>query len=142
MLMAPFFIGAGHRMLEAGGVGGVAGDGYIHVFMAHDGHAFVYIIRTVAAHVGPFALAEGLRGNNGKLIGKLVISGFAEGETVDPADDISRILAKTIQDDLKRILAYLVGRTGDADSTLRGGKAFMASQEGEACGFLPQEHGP
>ena len=37
LLDALLLIGTGHRVLEAGGVGGVAGDGHIHALVVHNG---------------------------------------------------------------------------------------------------------
>ena len=48
---ALFLIGAGDGMLEAGGVGGVTGDGDINALMVHDGNALADIVSTIAADV-------------------------------------------------------------------------------------------
>ena len=53
---ALLFVSAGDRMLEAGGVGGVAGDGNVHALQMHDGHALADIVSAVAADVCALAL--------------------------------------------------------------------------------------
>ena len=45
---APFLIGACNRMLEAGRVGGVAGNGNPYLFKLHYSNALGNVIRTVA----------------------------------------------------------------------------------------------
>ena len=50
-LEALLLVGACDRMLEAGRVGGVSGDGNINVLMPHDGNAFLYIVGTVAVNL-------------------------------------------------------------------------------------------
>ena len=35
-----FLVCTCHRMLEPGRIGGVTGDGYIHIFLPHDSHTF------------------------------------------------------------------------------------------------------
>ena len=44
VLDGPLLVGAGNQMLEADGVGGVAGDGALHVLLLHDGNAFHNIV--------------------------------------------------------------------------------------------------
>ena len=56
LLDAFLLIGAGDGMLEAGGVGGVAGDGDVNALKVHDGHALAHIVAAVAADSGALAL--------------------------------------------------------------------------------------
>ena len=56
LLDAFLLVGACHGVLEAGGVGGVAGDGHIHALVVHDGHALADVIRAVAADIGALRL--------------------------------------------------------------------------------------
>ena len=56
MCIRDSLVGAGNQMLEAGGVGGVTGDGYIHALGLHDGHALVDVVSAIAADLGPLAL--------------------------------------------------------------------------------------
>ena len=59
LFVALLLVGAGHRVLEAGGVGGVAGDRHVHAFVVVDGHALAHVVGAVAAHLGLFALGIG-----------------------------------------------------------------------------------
>ena len=146
-LDALLLVGTCDGMLEAGGVGGVAGDGNIHALMPHDGHAFAHIIRAVAANLR--TLAVGIRGliDDGQRVifldvgREVVILGLHIGKAVDAADDHGSVLAKTVEDDAQRGLADLVGVAGDADRALSSGKRLMTGQEREAFGLLVQQHG-
>ena len=55
-LDALFLVSAGDGVLEAGRVGGVAGDGHINTLKVHDGHALAHVVRAVAAHVRALTL--------------------------------------------------------------------------------------
>ncbi len=137
----PLLVSACHRVLEAGGVGAVAGDGYVHALFAHDGHAFADVVAAVAAHFGALALGEGLFADDLQAAFLIMILGAHIGKAVDAADDIGRVLAKAVEDDAQGRLADLVGRLGDADRAFRGREGFMACQEAEALGLLAQELG-
>ena len=128
-------------MLETGRVCGGAGDGHVHALVAHDRHALIHIVRAVAAHLGPVAFGERAGGDDLQLAGMIIVLGLDMRKAVDARDDIRRILAKAVQDDLQRLLADLVGRARDADGPFGGGKALMPGEEGEAMRLLAQQHG-
>ena len=44
VLDGPLLVGAGHQVLEAGGVGGVTGDGNLNTLHLHDGNAFQNVV--------------------------------------------------------------------------------------------------
>ena len=127
-------------MLEAGGVGGVTGDGNLNTLGLHDGNTLQNVVGAVA--LDSSALAVGVR--NGlddlQLAGGEVVVGLDIGEAVDTADDLGSVLAQAVQDDAQGLLANLVGGTGNADSALSGGEGLVAGEEGEAMGVLMQQH--
>ena len=140
LLDAFFFIGAGHRMLEPGRVGGIAGDGDIHSFQMVDGHTLTHVIGAVAVDRRPFPLGKGPPFHHVQLAGSVVEPGFDIGKAVDPGDDIGRILTQAVKDDPERFGAYPVGRAGDADGAFRGGKGFVAGNKGKAFCFFRKQH--
>ena len=76
LLDAFLLIGAGHGMLEPGGVGGVAGDGHVHALGVHDGHALADVVGAVAADIGPLALGIANLPNHLQLAGVIVKLGL------------------------------------------------------------------
>ena len=108
VLDAPLLVGACDRVLKAGGVGGVARNGNIHALMAHYGHALVYVVSAIAAHVGTLALTVGGGLGDSQLAGVLIVLGLAVSEAVDTGDDLCSVLAETVQDNLQGLLADLV----------------------------------
>ena len=141
LLDALLLIGAGHGMLEAGGVGGVAGDGHVHALMVHDGHALADIVGAVAADVGALALGVADLADDLELAGVVVELGLDIGEAVDTGDDLGSVLAEAVQDDAQRLFTGLIRVLDDADGALSGRKRLVACEEAEALGFLGQEHG-
>ena len=141
LLDALLLIGAGHRVLEPGGVGGVAGDGHVHALVVHDGHALPDVVGAVAADVGPLALGVADLPDDLQLSGVVVELGLNIGEAIDAADDLGGVLAQTVEDDPQGLLPGLVGVADDADGALGGGEGLVAGQEGEALGLVPQQHG-
>ena len=127
-------------MLEAGGVGGVAGDGALHALQLHNGHAFQHIVCAVALHSSALAFREGHFLYNLHFAGLKVKLGLHIGKAIDTADDIGSILAQAVQNHAQGFGAHLVGSAGNADSAFCGGKAFVACQEAEALGILVQQH--
>ena len=105
ILDAVLLVAASHRMLEAGGVGGVAGDGDVNVLQLHDGNAFLYGLSAVAANLGTEAIAVSHFLHDVNLVSLEVILGLHEGEAVDAADDLGSILAQAVQDDAQGVLA-------------------------------------
>ena len=127
VLDGPLLIGARNQVLEAGGVGGVAGDGHVNALVLHDGHALKHVVGTVALHRGALAVGEGPGLLYLQLAGKEVVVGLYIGEAVDAGDYVGRVLAKAVEDYAQGLLAGTVGGLGDADSALGGGKALVAS---------------
>ena len=108
--------------------------------MVHNGHALADIIRTVAADSSPLALGVFVLLHNLQFARVVVELGLHIGEAVDPADDLSRVLAQAVEDDPQGLLPGAVGRTGNADGALCCGKGLVTSQESKALGLVPQEH--
>ena len=125
LLDALLFVRAGHGMLEAGGVGGVAGDGHVHALVVHDGHALADVIRAVAANVGALRLGVADLPDDVELAGVVVELGLHIGEAVDAGDDLGGVLAQAVQDDAQGLLAGLVGVADDADRALSGGEGLV-----------------
>ncbi len=139
ILVGPLLIGAGNQVLEADGVGGVAGDGALDVLLLHDGNALHDVVGAVAADSSALALGEGDLLDDGQGLSGDVVLGLNVSKAVDPRDDVSGVLAQAVQDDAQGGLAYLVGGAGDADGTLSSSEGLVASQEGEAGGVLAQQ---
>ena len=139
VLDGPLLIGAGDQVLEADGVGGVAGDGALDVLLLHDGNALHDVVGAVALDSCALALGEGDLLDDGQGLSGDVVLGLHIGEAVDTGDDVSGVLAQAVQDDTQRSLADLVCGAGDADGTLSSGEGLVACQESEAGGVLAQQ---
>ena len=135
----PLLVGARNGVLEACRVGGVAGDGNAHVFELHDGNAFRNVIRAVAANIRTGTVGECLFGNYLDGFGIRIEFGFDIGETVDSGNDISCVLAETVEYNAKRLYANLVCVQRDLDGAFCGGKGFVAGEEAEAARFFGKE---
>ena len=85
--VAFLLVGAGDRVLEAGRVGGVAGDGNIRAFVVHDGDAFADVIGAEAADLRAVAVGIGDFADDFKLAGEVVELGLDIGEAVDTGND-------------------------------------------------------
>ena len=83
LLHTLLLIGARDRVLEAGGVGGVAGDGDVDALEVHDRHALSHVVRAVAADVGTLALGVADLTDDLQLTGVVVELGLHIGKTVD-----------------------------------------------------------
>ena len=140
LLDALFLISAGNGMLEAGRVGGVAGDGNIDALMVHDGHALADIVSAVAADVGTLALGVADLADDVQLARVVVKLGLHIGEAVDAGDDLGGVLAEAVQDDAQRRLAGLIGVADDADRAFGSREGLVAGQERKALGLLAQQH--
>ena len=105
-LDAFLLVGASDRMLEAGRVGGVAGDGDVDAFLVHDGNALADVVSAVAADVGALALGVADLADDLQLAGVVVELGLDIGEAVDTGDDLGGVLAKAVQDDAQVIEFY------------------------------------
>ncbi len=119
-------------MLEAGRVGGVAGDGDVDAFVVHDGHALADIVSAVAADVGALALGVADLADDVQLAGVVVELGLDIGEAVDAGDDLGGVLAEAVQDDAQGLFAGLVGVLDDADGAFSGGEGLVAGEEGRS----------
>ena len=94
-----FLISARHRVLEAGRVGRVAGDGHIDILQPQDGHAFANVVGTVAVHLRAETCGVGDTLHDGHLASVVVELGAAVGEAVDAADDLGGVFAEAVEDD-------------------------------------------
>ena len=140
VLLAPLLVGTCNGVLEARRVGGVTGDGNAHVLKSHDGHALGHAIGAVALDSRARTVGEGLLGDHVHLFGGGIELGLHIGEAVDAGDDVSGILAKTVQDHAKGLVTHLVGVEGDLDGTLSSRKGLVAREEAEAIGLLREQH--
>ena len=125
LLDALLFVSAGHRVLEASRVGGVAGDRHVHALMVHDSHTLADIIGAIAADIGALGLGITNLADDVQLAGEIVKLSLHISEAVDAADDLRRVLAQTVQDDPQGLFPGLVGIAHDADCTLGSGKGLV-----------------
>ena len=118
VLDGPLLISASDQMLEADGVGGVAGDGALNILLLHDGNTLHDVVRAVALDSSTLAGGEGDLLHDGQGLRGDIILGLHIGEAVDTGNDVSSILAQAVQDDAQGGLADLVCGAGDTDRTL------------------------
>ena len=123
--VGPLLISAGHQMLEAGGVGAVAGDGHLHALLLHNGNAFQHVVCAVAVYGGALASGERLFALDDQLAGLKVVIGLYISKAVDAADDVGGVFAQAVEVDPQRLVARFVGSFGNADGAFRGGKALV-----------------
>ena len=140
-LEALLLVGTRGGVLEARGVGGVTGDGDVHVLVPHDGNALADVVGAVAVNgsAGTIGVGDGL--DDLELAREVVELGLHVGEAVDAGDDLSGVLAEAVQDDAQRRLAGLVGVEGQLDGALSSGEGLVTGEEREALGVVGQEHG-
>ena len=138
---ALFLVSAGYGVLEAGGVGRVARDGYIYAFVPHDGHAFAHVVGAVAFYFGAGTVGVGDFANDFQLAGVVVKLGLNIGEPVDARDDLGGVFSETVQDAAQGLFAHFVGFGGDFDGAFGGSERFVAGEEGEAFGLFAQQTG-
>ena len=127
-------------MLEAGGVGRVTRDGDINVLLPQDSYTLTNIVSTIALYLqtaGVVAIRNLL--DNSQVASEVVELGLYVCETVDTADDLGSVLAKTVQDHAEGLLANLVGHLGNLDGTLGSSEALVTGQEGESLGLLAEQ---
>ncbi|CAK7016247.1 MAG: hypothetical protein DELT_03255 [Desulfovibrio sp.] len=108
--------------------------------MPHDRHTLVYVIRAVAANLCPVAFRIFGFGNDIELAGGIVIIRLNIGKAVDARNNLRRVLAKAVEDNLQVLLAYLVRRLGDTDCAFRRRKGFVPREEAEASCFFLEQH--
>ena len=140
VLDSPLLVGACDGVLEAGGIGGVAGDGDVNVLEAHDGDAFGDVVGAVDTDCRALALGVGSLFDDLDFAGVVVHLGLHIGEAVDAADDVRRILSEPVEDDLEGLFADFVGGLCDADGAFRGGEGLVTREEREALGLFSKEH--
>ena len=128
-------------MLEARRVRGVTRDGDIDIFVLHDGNAFLDGVSAVALDLCTLRIRAVLDLLDDVELARLeVVVRHDIREAVDAADDLSSILAETVEDDAQRVLADLVGRLSDTDSALSSCEGLVACEECEAASILREEH--
>ena len=125
LLDALLLVGACNGVLEAGGVGGVTGDGNVNTFLVHDSDTLTDIVTAVAADSGPLAVGVLPLLDDLQLAGVVVKLSLHVSEAVDAGDDLSSVLAQAVQNDTQGLLTSLVGGAGNTDSTLSSGKGFV-----------------
>ena len=126
-------------MLESGRVGGVAGDGDIHVLLPHDRNALRYGVCAIAVDRGADPIRIALAEDFLDGIGVRIILCLNIGEAVDTGNDLRRVFSKSVQDDAQRLLTNLVCIGRNCDCTLGSRKGLMACEEAEALGLLIQQ---
>ena len=89
VLDGPLLVGAGNQMLEADGVGGVAGDGALNVLLLHNSNAFHNVVCAVALDGCALTLGEGDLLDDGQGLGGDIVLGLHIGEAVDTGNDVS-----------------------------------------------------
>ena len=140
VLDAPLLVGACNRMLEAGRVGGVSGDGNSDVLKLHDSHALGNVVCAVALDVGSRAVGISLLLGDGDSLRIGVKLRLAVCEAVYAGDYHSGILAKAVEDNSQGLCSDLVRVEGYFDSALCCGEALMTCEEAEALRLLGEEH--
>ena len=138
---APFLIGSRYKVLEAGGVRGVAGDGNIHALTLHYRNALANVVCAIAANgaalaVGKFHLAHYVQ----LVVFKIEIR-FHIGKAVHPGNDIGGVLAQTVQNNANGGFTSLVGVAGYTDCALRRSEGLVTRKERKAFCFFGKEHG-
>ena len=77
--------------------------------MPHDGNALADVVGAVAVDGGAGTIGVGDGLDDLELAREVVELGLHVGEAVDAGDDLSSVLAQTVEDDAQRLLASLVG---------------------------------
>ena len=95
---ALLLIGTSGGVLEARGVGGVTRDGYVHVFLPHDGNTFANIVSTIAVDGSTRTVGVSDTLYFLQLTREIVKLSLYVGLTVDTADNHGSVLAKTVED--------------------------------------------
>ena len=85
-------------MLETSGVGRVTRDGYVYIFVPHDGNAFANVVGAVAVNGSTGTVAVRSFLHDVKFAREIVELGLHVRETVDAADNHGSVLAETVKD--------------------------------------------
>ena len=136
VLHCPLLVCACNEVLEAGGVGGVAGDGNVNALSLHDCNAFENVVRAVALHLCLLTVGVRCFADYVELAGVEVILRLHISEAVDAGNDHGGILAEAVEDNAKGLFANLVCRTRDADCAFSGCERLMAGKESKALCFV------
>ena len=83
-------------MLEAGGVRGIAGDGYADILLVHNRNALLDIIGSVALDGRAYPLGVGSLTDDVQLGTVIVVLCLYKGESIDPGNDLSGVLAQSV----------------------------------------------
>lgn len=140
VLDAPLLVGACDRVLEAGRVGGVAGDGNADVLKLHDSHALGNVVCAVALDVRSRTVGISLLLGDGDGLGVGIELRLAVCEAVDAGDYHRSVLAEAVEDNSQGLGSDLVCVEGYFDSALSGGEALVTCEEAEALCLLGEEH--
>ena len=139
VLKCPLLVGTCNKVLEAGRVGGVAGDGNINALELHDGDAFENVVSAVAADLCALAVGISYLADDLELAGEEIEFGLNISETVDSGDDVSSVLAETVEDNAELVGTNLVSHLSDLDSTLSSSVRLVTSKECEALCLLTEK---
>ena len=129
-------------MLEARRIRGVTGDRHAHILGLHNRHAFGHIVGTVAHDGRARTLRERLLLDNLELFRLVIKRRLHIRKAIDTADDISRILAQTVENHAEIRLADLVGVKRNLDRTFRRRKRFMPGEKRKAFRRIVEKHRP
>ena len=113
-----FLVCTSYWVLEACWVSRVTSDGNVYILAPVDSYTLTYVVSTIAVNLCTWAIAIRNALYNLKLARVVVKLGLHVCETIDTADNLCSVLAKTVKDNAKRILANLIGHLGNLDSTL------------------------
>ena len=109
--------------------------------MLHDSNAFLDGVSAVALDLCALRIGTVLDLLDDVELARLeVVIRHDIREAVDAADDLGSVLAEAVEDDAQRVLANLVCRLGDADSTLSSCEGLVTCEECEAASVLGEEH--
>ena len=136
---ALFLIGTCNRVLEAGRVGGVTGNGNIHILVPQNSYAFANIVCAVAVHFRTRSVRICFTANLFKFSGKVIKLGLHIRETINTADDHSSVFTQTVKDAAERFLTYFVRHFSNFNSAFSSSEGLVASQESEALGLLTEQ---
>ena len=140
MSNAPLLIRTGNQVLEPDGIGGIAGNGNIHMLQLHHLNGLFDAGIAVDLDIGALAVGESLFAQDLQRLGGMVKGGFHIGKAIKAGQCVAGILAQTIEDDTQGIFTDLIGAADNADAALRRREGFVTGQKAEAAGILIQQH--
>lgn len=117
------------------------GDGNVHAFMPHDGHAFAHVIAAVHAHGGLRSFGEGFFLHDVQLARGVVELGLHIREPVDAGDDVGGRPCRGRSGRRGGPACGRGWRTWRCRWRLRRRQRIRGRQEAEAFRFVAQEHG-